>query len=229
MIIALAGQKGGSGKTTTAICIADDLHRRGCDVLLCDVDPQGTARTWADVAADLEHETPTTIGMGAGFHDELPDLAAGYDHTVIDCPPGHTERQRAAMMVADVVVVPCGPGATDVWSMAETIDLARKAKSVRPDLNVGILVTRKDARTVIGDKAAKALQATELPVLDTMLGFRVAYQEAPNDGVGVTRYDGSGAAADEIKALVDELENWNATEGTNGQQQTTTASPQAAE
>ena len=215
MIVALAGQKGGSGKTTVSLCIADELHRRGADVLLCDVDPQGTARTWADVAADLDHDTPTTIGMGDGFHEELPALSESYDHTIVDCPPGHTPRQRAAMMVSDVVVVPCGPGATDVWAVAETIEVARKAKGVRSDLEVVILVTRKDARTVIGDQAAEALQATELPVLDTTLGFRVDYQEAPSDGVGVTRYNPSGAAADEVKSLVDELEKV-ATEGTNG-------------
>ncbi len=207
MIVALAGQKGGSGKTTVALNLADEWHRRGADVLVCDVDPQGTARTWSDVAADLATDGPTTIGMGEGFHDELPELAAGYDHTVIDCPPGHSARQRAAMMVADVVIVPCGPGATDIWSMAETIELARQARSVRPELEVAICVTRKDARTVIGDKAAEALRSTDLPVLDTMLGFRVAYQEAPNEGVGVTRYAPSGAAADEIQQLTDEIES----------------------
>jgi cellulose biosynthesis protein BcsQ len=68
-------------------------------------------------------------------------------------------------------------------------------------------VTRKDARTVIADKAEQALRSTELPVLDTMLGFRVAYQEAPNEGVGVTRYKPSGAAADEIQQLTDEIES----------------------
>ena len=207
MIVALAGQKGGSGKTTVTINLADEWHRRGKDVLVCDVDPQGTARTWSDVAADLETDGPTTIGMGEGFHDELPDLANGYDHTVVDCPPGHSARQRAAMMVADVVIVPCGPGATDIWSMAETIELARKARSVQPDLDVAILVTRKDARTVIADKAEEALRSTDLPVLDTMLGFRVAYQEAPNEGVGVTRYKPSGTAADEIQQLTDEIES----------------------
>lgn len=206
MIIATAGQKGGSGKTTTAICVADEWHRRGREVLLVDTDPQGTARTWADLAVELEREAPTVIGMGAGFHDQLEGLADGYDHTVIDCPPGNTERQRAAFMVADVVIVPCGPGATDIWSMAETIDIARKASNIRPELHTGILVTRKDARTVLGDKSAQALRATELPVFDTTLGFRVDFQEAPNDGIGVTRYNSSGTAADEVKALVDELE-----------------------
>lgn len=206
MIVSLAGQKGGSGKTTTAICIADELHRRGRNVLLVDTDPQATARTWGDVAADLDTDGPTVIGMGAGFHEQLDTIAAGYDAVVIDCPPGNTPIQRAAMMTADVVVIPCGPGATDVWSMAETVELARKAQAIRPALHVGILLTRKDARTVIADRAAEALEATDLPLFDTALGFRVAYQECPGEGVGVTRYAPNGAAADETRALVDELE-----------------------
>jgi len=229
MIVAFAGQKGGSGKTTGAICVADEWHRRDRDVLLVDVDPQGTARTWSDVLAESDHDGPTTVGMGAQFCDELEELAESFEHTVIDCPPGNSERQRAAMMVADVVLVPCGPGATDVWSMGETIEMARKARGIRPELDVGILVTRKDARTVIGDKAVEALEATELPVFETMLGFRVDYQEAPAEGVGVTRYNPSGAAADEIRQLVDELESLNATEGTHEQQQTESRGPQAAE
>jgi chromosome partitioning protein len=229
MIVSLAGQKGGSGKTTTAICIADEWHDRGCDVLVVDTDPQGTARTWANTAAELDHEGPTTIGMGSGFHEGLEELTNNYNHTIINCPPGNSERQRAAMMVSDVVVVPCGPGATDIWSMGETIDIARKARSIRTELAVGILVTRKDARTVIGDRAAEALRNTELPVFETMLGARVAYQEAPAEGVGVTRYRSGGAAADEIRMFVDELESTHATEGTIERREAESRSPQAAE
>jgi chromosome partitioning protein len=206
MIVALAGQKGGSGKTTTAICVADEWHRRGRNVLLVDTDPQATSRTWADVADELGKKGPTVIGMGRGFHDQLAPLSEGYDVTVIDCPPGHTEIQRAALMIADIAVVPCGPGATDIWSMAETIEIARQARAIRPTLHVGILVTRKDARTAIADQARTALDATTLPVFDTAFGFRVAFQEAPNEGVGVTRYAPSGAAAEEVRQLVDELE-----------------------
>ena len=217
MIVAFAGQKGGSGKTTTAICVADEWHRRGYETLLVDTDPQATARTWGDAAAEADHEAPTVIGMGTDFHEQLPQVAEGYERVVVDCPPGNSARQRSGLMCADVAVIPCGPGLTDVWSMAETIDLAKTAQHIRPSLDTAILVTRKDARTVLADQVREELDRADLPVLDTELGSRVAYQEMPAAGQGVTRYKPNGKAADEVRALVDELESLNATEGeTNG-------------
>lgn len=207
MIVSLAGQKGGSGKTTTAICLADEWHRRGSRVLVIDTDPQATARTWGDVASELGVDGPTIIGMGAGFHEKLGPLTETYDVIVIDCPPGQVETQRAALMTSDVVIVPCGAGATDVWSMAETVDIARQARMLRPSLYVGILITRRDSRTVIGGQVRETLEETGLPVFEATLGRRVDFEEAPNSGTGVTRYNPKGAAAKEIEALADEIED----------------------
>jgi len=45
MIVTLMGQKGGVGKSTTAICLAMVAFERGQSTLLVDADPQGTIRT----------------------------------------------------------------------------------------------------------------------------------------------------------------------------------------
>ncbi|HZL21129.1 MAG TPA: ParA family partition ATPase [Polyangia bacterium] len=208
MIIAFAGQKGGGGKTTSAISVASEWHARKRRVVLVDADPQGSALTWAGVGAEAGASMPTVIAMGAGLHrpDQLPALSQNYDVTIIDCPPRHGDIQRAALMVADLVVLPCGPSALDAWALAASIDLITEARVLRPELNVAILITKKNARTALGAGAREVLSSSGLPILETELGYRVTYQEAPAAGLGPSTYDPTGAASLEVRRLVDELE-----------------------
>lgn len=210
MLLALCGQKGGSGKTTTAIAIAAEWLVRGRRVLLVDADPQGSARTWGDIAAEAGHPAPTIVAMGVGLHrpDQLPTLVRSYDRTVIDCPPRHGEIQRAALMIADLAVLPCGPGAMDAWALAESLEMVREAQTIRPALRAAVLITRKLPRTTLGVGARDALSSCGLPVLATELGHRVAYVEAPAAGLGVTVYAPTSPAAVEVRALVEEIESF---------------------
>lgn len=207
MILALAGQKGGAGKSTLAVCLAVEALARGQRVLLVDADPQGTARTWAEVAVEAEQPTPTAITMGASMHrdGQLRALAPAYDLVVVDCPPRHGEIQRAALMVADRVLIPCGPSGPEVWSLGDTLQLVAEARGLRPELPAHLVLTKVQPRTAVGAGARTALEGTGLPVLDARCGFRVAYQEALVCGQGVTTYEPEGAAAREVRNLFTEL------------------------
>ena len=208
MIIAFAGQKGGSGKTTTAIAVAVEWQERRRSVLLVDTDPQGSCRTWGDVAAEQKQRSPTVVARGAGLPrpGQLPALALKHEVTIVDCPPRHDELQRAVLAVADMVVLPCGPSAMDAWALTESIDLVSKARKLRPELKAFVLITRKITRTALGAGAREALATCGLPVLRTELGHRVTYQEAPASGQGPTTYEPAGPAAREVRKLVSELE-----------------------
>lgn len=206
-VLALVGQKGGTGKTTTAISVAVELVARGRRVLLVDTDPQGSVLTWADVAAEngAEH-TPAVCALGAQLRQQLAPHRDGVDVVVIDCPPQHGERQRAALMVADVAILPSGPDPTEVWGLTASADLVREAMTVRPMLKVAVLITRTDKRTVLGATSRGTLERLELPVLESSLSRRVTYPEAIAAGRGPSTYDPRGIAAREVKRLVTELE-----------------------
>lgn len=208
VVVAFAGQKGGVGKTTTALAVACEWFKRGRRVLLVDADPQGSARTFAEVAATAGEAVPTVVSMGAGLHrpGQLPALLASYDVAVIDCPPRMPEVQRSVCAVADLVVLPCGPSAVDAWALAASLELVAAAREVRPELQGVVVLTRKVERTALGSSAREALADCGLPVLKAELGYRVAFQEAPAFGRGVTAYAPSSAAAAEVRALVSELE-----------------------
>ena len=207
MVIAVAGDKGGSGKSVVAINLAAEFQRRGKNVLLVDADAQGSSQTWADVAVERGHSPPTVVSMGAGLAEpnQLPALARRFDLTVIDCPGSRNAAQRSALMVADLVLLPCTPSAMDVWSLAASIELVNKARALRPQLRAAILINRKVARTRIGDSLRDMLVECGIPLLKTELGLRTAFAESPATGLGVTQSFAKSRAAEEIVALADEI------------------------
>ncbi len=62
-IIAIANQKGGVGKTTTAVNVAGEFARRGWQTLLVDCDPQGNATTSLGVRKDTLQATTYDLLM----------------------------------------------------------------------------------------------------------------------------------------------------------------------
>lgn len=77
-IVAIANQKGGVGKTTTAVNLGAALAEAGHPVVLIDLDPQGNASTGLGIDADRRKRTVYDLLAGT---DSLQDCAT---HTAID-------------------------------------------------------------------------------------------------------------------------------------------------
>lgn len=207
IIVAVAGQKGGTGKSTLAINLAVEAFVRGYYTALIDADPQRTVETWVAVAREREQPTAMVLPAGNMLRDAAKFRAhmCGQELVIIDCPPRHGEVQRAALLACDRVLVPCGPSSSDVWALAETMRLIDEARGFRPGLVAQLVRTRVQPRTALAESVRSALGRTRLPLLDASCGLRVAYPESMMAGEGVSTFQPRGAAAAEIRRLFDEL------------------------
>ena len=188
-VIAIANQKGGVGKTTTAINLAAYLARLGKRVLLVDLDPQGNATSGLGVRAErgvyhllqgeplegLVHPvdgfhllpaTPDLVGATvelAGAPTALREVLRdeGYDLVLLDAPPSLSPLTLNALAAAEGVVVPVQ---AEYYALEGVAGLLATLEEVRAGLNpslrlLGILVTMYDGRTLLAQQVEAQLRA----------------------------------------------------------------------
>lgn len=204
MIVSFLNQKGGVGKTTLAIHIADALSRRKKRVLLVDADSQGSALDWA-AARQGQPLFPVAGLPRASIHKELPALAKGYDMVIIDGPPRVYEVARSAIMASDLVLVPVQPSPYDVWAAKEIIDLLTEATVFKPSLKSAFVINRKIVNTALGRDVVDALADYTIPVLRSAICQRVAMAECAAQGQTVFETAPGNLAGNELLALAEEI------------------------
>ena len=189
MIIVAGGIKGGSGKTTVATHLAVMRALQGRDVLLIDADDQETA---TDFTALRNERLPEGAGYtsikltGASVRTETLRLAKKYDDIVIDTGGRDTTSQRAALTVADKLIVPFVPRSFDVWTLEKVASLVEEMRAANPRLQAYVFLNRADPQGRDNDEAAELLrEAVGLEFLDTPIGTRKAFGNAASQGLAV--------------------------------------------
>jgi len=177
---ALVSLKGGVGKTTLAVPLASGLQVSGHRTVLLDVDPQGSAEGWAEDAEANGLETPPVISTtGKLLRRTLASPAAeGFDAVVIDTAPRIADGATAAMMVADLVLIPLTPGRFDLRAMAQTLAKLDEARALRPELRAAAVLNKAKKQTKLARETERALRAAGVPMLETVIGDRVEIGEA---------------------------------------------------
>jgi chromosome partitioning protein len=233
-VITIANQKGGVGKTTTAINLGACLAVAERRTLVVDADPQGNATSGLGVDRGkldfsvydaLLEGTPAADVMLAGVHfaklDLLPshrDLLGAqpirdrYEYVIIDSPPSLGLLTVNTLAAADTVLIPiqCEYYALEGLSqLLNTVRLVQRA--LNPNLQIeGVLLTMFNERLNLSRQVADEAREYFGPkIFQTSIPRNIRLAEAPGFGSPIVVYDVLSSGASSYLALAQELMSRN--------------------
>ena len=197
-VITVANLKGGVGKSTITINLATAAQMAGIQTAIIDLDPdQQAAARWSDSRTTVH---PSVL---SAVHSRVPQSIAeagrnGAELIVIDTAAFEQKILNAAVRVADLILIPCRPTAQDVQYITATTDIV--AAHQKP---AAIVLNQVEPRLPETEQARALIASLGVALSPNYLSKAVAYQRAIAAGLGVTEYEPSGKAAQEILSLLD--------------------------
>jgi chromosome partitioning protein len=199
MIIAVLGEKGGTGKTTLATNLAGRRASDGYQVLLVDADRQGSASYWAEQRRSTTHPAVTCLPkFGRALGREIRALASRYDDLIVDVAAGDSPDLEAVLQLATRALIPVQPAGLDVWTLGLLDERVAEAQAINPTLVAFVLLNRastnpRDRDTAEAQQAMAACR--HLRVAPVVLRERVAIKRATPAGLSVQEYTPRDAKA----------------------------------
>ncbi len=202
MILAILNQKGGVGKTTTALNLGAALALAGQRVALVDLDLQRDLFAYANSldlpGASIEAADASTLGS-------LLE-ARSFDFALLDCPPALAEESAAALKIADYVVVPVAAEFPAVRGLARVMQTVEAARRVNPKLQTRLVVTMLDRRSDHGPTIWAAIQAIPgVSHFATTVPRAILFSKAASSGQSVLQISPKSPGALAYVALAQEV------------------------
>lgn len=208
MILLIGSQKGGCGKSTTAVSVCAALAGQGKDVVLVDADRQSTSANWASDRQQNENLPPVhCIQKYDNIRLTLIDLNQRYEYVVVDAA-GHDSRElRTGMTAAHILVVPFRPSQPDLDTLPHVQEVVLQAKDLNPEMQVFGLLTMNPTNPSVHEEAEAREYFRDFPALrplNTLIYDRKVYRDSMSMGMGVTEMNNPKAKT-EIENLLKEI------------------------
>jgi chromosome partitioning protein len=202
-IIAVAGRKGGVGKSTIAGNLAAEFAAMKRSVRVLDADPQHSLVAWAAQGDGVLARAVEKVEGGAGtLRARARQAEKDADIVLIDTPPGAPEIAYEAALAADLMLLPCGPSPLDLFALKEALSMTLKARAERRSKKprIRFVPSKVLMSTNLGRGLESSLKNMGKKVLPP-IGQRIVVAEAVAAGLTVAEYAPNSAAHEEFREL----------------------------
>lgn len=233
MNIAIYNQKGGTGKTTTAVSLAAALGAGGFKTTLVDLCPQGDATlhlgykpgpgydpfdTTVEPVAIKENVRLIPAGPKRLSIYDLeggPRLYMGYlgggETLILDCPPSASRLSSAAILAAHKLIVPISPGFLSyaaVDAVTQYVDELARSPYMKQKPEMRLLVTQYDERRRVDRSTMEALDSRDISVFNTLIPVNTDLNMASSVGKDIFSYAPRSRGAQAYRELAQEVIEW---------------------
>lgn len=199
VVITVAQQKGGAGKSTLAANLAA-AFAEGARVAVLDIDPQRSLARWHGLRGTRAPGITLSEVSGWRLPAEIERLRREHDVLIVDSPPQVETDAKIAVRAAGLVLVPLQPSPPDLWAAEGTLKLAREEKR-----RAVLLLNRAPASGSLRAGVEAEIGARGYALLAATLGNRVGFAGAFARGLGVTETAPRSVAAAELRAVLAEI------------------------
>ena len=198
VITVIANLKGGSGKSTVTFNLALWLKMKGQSIVVYDFDPQSTLQ---DVAQVRREEGIDPLLVVRDFHDQvIEELLLSSGHVLVDVGASNMQAMKAAIGIADRIIVPVPPSQPDVWATQRFLNIVDEVTNDKvPELIA--FVNRADTHRAVreSDETEEALNMLgKLNVLPHRLCQRTSFRRSLSEGLSILELSPTSKGAKEF-------------------------------
>lgn len=198
MVITICNEKGGSGKSTIAVNLAFRFAKEN-NLLLIDTDSQRSIEAFTTIRSDndLESIFTTATKLGSSLLQEIKLLQNQYEIIMIDTGGRDSKETRQALILSDIVIVPCIASQFDIAVLEKMINILLEVKStINPNLKVFFVLSRATTNLFLSQKNTNLKDylianlkeneaGSEFILLNSIIHEREAYKNSIIEGLSI--------------------------------------------
>lgn len=210
-VVAVVNTKGGVGKTTTSVNLADALFLEGYRVTLIDHDTgQSSADDWKRISVEAGHETFSVHKIDHDLARAIRELDEAYDVIVIDAPPRIEKTTASLVALADLVIIPVQPSKVDLWACKKTVDWIQEKQIIsggKPEARFLFCRINPSSTRLKEIQEDEDFLETGIPMLRTGTVQRQDYERAMAEGLTAMRLKPTNKARIEFTDIYREIKD----------------------